>query len=186
MKEPHPPAPSPKRRGGERRSGNPTPRPLPETERGRKKECSVFLPLSVSGRGLGGGVLSQPLREDATRQPSIGFPRAAWAARLSARRREDRAVRRTPAPFRRDGRSFSSRRGDYFPGGGVRSARCGWTRQARRSSAGRRPLRSPRRSPRLPGSTSVINASRRTGRPAQSKALISVGCPRQSQRNCAR
>ena len=39
----------------------PPPGPLPETERGRKTEKSFFLPLSVSGRGPGGGVLSQPL-----------------------------------------------------------------------------------------------------------------------------
>src|SRR5262249_19101807 len=34
-------------------SRTPPPRPLPETERGSRK---LFLPLSASGRGLGGGV----------------------------------------------------------------------------------------------------------------------------------
>ena len=35
---------------------SPPPDPLPEAERGRKKEARFFLPLSASGRGSGGGV----------------------------------------------------------------------------------------------------------------------------------
>ena len=45
-------------RGCER---TPPPGPLPETERGRKKDFSVFLPPLRFGEGAGGGVLSQPL-----------------------------------------------------------------------------------------------------------------------------
>src|SRR5262249_14976866 len=46
------------------RCATPPPNPLPEAERGSKKgkPLSCLLPLSASGRGLGGGVRAQALR----------------------------------------------------------------------------------------------------------------------------
>src|SRR6266545_2973031 len=45
----------------------PPPNPLPETERGSRSGVCVLLPLSVSGRGLGGGVRGMESRLVAAR-----------------------------------------------------------------------------------------------------------------------
>src|SRR6266545_1346079 len=46
------------------RARTPPPNPLPCQERGSKPDSAFLLPLSVAGRGLGGGVDVRTLRED--------------------------------------------------------------------------------------------------------------------------
>src|SRR6266498_1627438 len=60
---------------------NPSPRPLPETERGRK---TGIAPPLLAGEGAGGGVVRQPLRQ-AGRVPWDGSD-APYADRRLARR----------------------------------------------------------------------------------------------------
>src|SRR5438067_10771867 len=59
------------RRAG-RRGKNPTPRPLPEAERGRK---TLLLPLFASGRGRGVGFLATAYRVQSTKF-ALPVPRA--------------------------------------------------------------------------------------------------------------
>ena len=80
-------------RGCER---TPPPDPLPETERGRKKKCSVFLPLSVSGRGSGGGVLSHALSLPPRGDVSRKHCRMLLDSSLGPPARQDRLARRPP------------------------------------------------------------------------------------------
>ena len=55
--------------------GTPPPGPLPEAERGRKKDKTPFLlPLSASGRGLGGGVPPLLPLSESGRGPGGGVP----------------------------------------------------------------------------------------------------------------
>ncbi|HYT87300.1 MAG TPA: FAD:protein FMN transferase [Gemmataceae bacterium] len=54
------------------RGETPPPNPLPETERGRREEALVLLPLSVSGRGLGGGVFAQTPKRYQFSEPHMG------------------------------------------------------------------------------------------------------------------
>src|SRR6266545_2200824 len=47
---------------------NPSPNPLPATERGRREGVLVLLPLSVAGGGLGGGVFALASEVEADRE----------------------------------------------------------------------------------------------------------------------
>src|SRR6266545_178838 len=50
---------------------NPSPNPLPATERGRREGVLVLLPLSVAGRGLGGGVFALASEVEADRERTM-------------------------------------------------------------------------------------------------------------------
>src|SRR6266545_8123380 len=89
----------------------PPPNPLPATERGSKTNTPLLLPLSVAGRGLGGGVFAQTL----TRLRSVKRARRACRAffpqegPLAPTFRPRLEVRQGAAPDRRCGGGESLR-----------------------------------------------------------------------------